>query len=144
MATLNLYNSAFTKGLAGEADWINDTLKIMLVDSSYTPDLINHTYKSSVTGEITGTGYTTGGASLTNKTLAYDGVSKIVADADDVVWLNSTITARYAIIYDDTPATDAQKPLLVLIDFGSDISSSNGSFTISFAAEGIFSLTLNA
>lgn len=61
----------------------------------------------------------------------------IMFDAADPSWANATITARYAVIYDDTPATDAAKPLLWLIDFESNVSSTNGTYQITFDANGI-------
>lgn len=61
-------------------------------------------------------------------------------DAADVTWANSTITARYGVIANFTPGTDATRPLLALIDFGADQSSSNGNFTVQFSALGIFRL----
>ena len=62
-------------------------------------------------------------------------------DADDVAWANSTITARYAVIYDATPAADADKKLLAYVDFGADKSSSSGTFQITWNASGIFTVT---
>lgn len=61
----------------------------------------------------------------------------IMFDAADPSWTSSTITARYGVIYDDTPATAATKPLLWLLDFESNISSTNGTFQITFDANGI-------
>ena len=136
---------AFGSGSAGNApniDYLSDTIKVLLCASSYTPDQDAHVFKASVTNEVTGTGYTAGGATLANKTLAYTaGTNVIKFDADDVVWSNSTITARYAVIYDDTPATDATKPLLAYVDFGADVVSSSGSFTITWDAAGLMTVT---
>lgn len=140
---------AYGSGSAGGApniDWLSDTIKVMLCTSSYTPDQDAHVFKSSITNEVAATGgYTAGGATLANKTLGYtSGTNVIKFDADDVVWAASTITARYAVIYDDTPATDVTKPLIGYIDFGADASTSNGAFTITWDAAGIFKITVSA
>lgn len=59
-----------------------------------------------------------------------------VCDADDAAWSNATISARYAVIYKDTgnPATSR---LLLLQDFGSIYSGTNGNFTVQWPAQGI-------
>ena len=117
----------------------SDTIKVMLCTNAYTPDQDAHIYKSAITNEVAGgNGYTTGGATLANKTLTYTGASNTIKfDADDTQWTSSTITARYAVIYDDTPAVDSAKPLLGYVDFGADVSSSNGTFQITWDANGI-------
>ena len=57
-----IYN-AYKKGLGdGAIDWLNDTIKVMLVTSAYTPDQDAHDFKDDITNEISGTGYTAGGA----------------------------------------------------------------------------------
>lgn len=139
--TAFMYGQAMMKALNKEIDWDTDTIKVMLCASTYVPNQDTHVYKDlSVTGEVTGTGYTAGGATLGTKTITYDAATnKIVLDAADVTWASSTITARYAVIYDDTPVSN--KPLLGYVDFGADQSSSNGNFTITWDANGIFTIT---
>jgi hypothetical protein len=123
-------------------DLLNNTIKVMLCTSSYTPDQDNHTTKANVTGEVSGTGYTAGGKALTNKTLTYTASTNTTTfDADDVTWTNSTITARYAVIYADIGSTDSDKPLIGYVDFGEDKSSSNGDFTIQWSTSGICTFT---
>ena len=51
-------------------------------------------------------------------------------DLADVSWTTSTITARFAIIYDSTPASDATRPLIGYQDFGADVISSAGTFSV--------------
>lgn len=126
-----------------EIDWDTDVIKVMLCTSSYVPDQDTHRYKSSVTGEVSGTGYTAGGATLTSVTVAYNASTNTVTiDSADTVWANSTIAnARYAVIYDSSPATDATRPLIAYADFGADFSSTAGPFTLSWDAAGIATLT---
>lgn len=137
---------AFGSGSAGgtpNIDWLSDTIKVSLHTSAMTPDQDTWVFKSSLTNEVaSGNGYTTGGATLASKTLDYTaGTNVIKFDAADTSWAASTITARYAVIYDDTPATDAAKPLLGYVDFGADVSSLAGAFTITWDAAGIFTIT---
>lgn len=138
-----MYGQFLAKALNKEVDFDTDTIKVMLVGSGYTPNQDTHAYKSDVTGEVSGTGYTAGGATLAGKAVTYDAANNvIVLDADDVSWANSTLTARYAVIYDDTPATAATKPLLGYVDFGTDQSSTNGTFAITWDATGVFRITV--
>jgi hypothetical protein len=135
------YGNAILKALNKEIDYDSDTIKVMLCTSSHTPDQDTHIYKDvSITNEVEGDGYTAGGATLASKTIAYtSGTNVIKLDAADVTWSDSTITARYAVIYDDTPVSN--KPLLAYVDFGEDVSSTNGSFTIMWNASGITTIT---
>lgn len=139
-----IYGSFMGKALNKEIDWDSDTIKVALVSSAYTPNQDTHDYYDDVSGsEVSGTGYTAGGAALASKTLTYDAANNVtVLDAADVTWANSTITARYAVVYDDSGATAGQKALLGYVDFGSDQSSTNGNFTITWDSTGIFRLTV--
>jgi hypothetical protein len=60
-------------------------------------------------------------------------------DAANVTWSASTITARGAVLYQNT-GTDSTSPLIGYFDFGSDQSSSSGDFTIAWNAEGLLNL----
>ena len=139
-----LYGNFLAKALNKEVDFDSDTIKVALVSSSYTPNQDTHDYWDDVvSNEVTGTGYTTGGATLASKTVTYDSASNvIVLDAADVTWSSSTITARYAVVYDDSGASNAAKALIGYVDFGSDQSSTNGNFTITWDSTGIVRITV--
>ena len=139
-----MYGQFLAKALNKEIDWDSDSIKVMLVGSGYTPNQDTHDYLDDVVAnEVTGTGYTAGGQALAGKTITYDGTNNVVVlDANDVTWATSTITARYAVIYDDTPATNATKPLIGYVDFVSDQSSNAGNFVITWDATGIIRLTV--
>jgi len=62
-------------------------------------------------------------------------------DAADTTWASSTITARYAVVYAST-GTASTSPLIGYVDFGSDQSSTNGNFTITWDATGIVRVTV--
>lgn len=137
------YGNAFLSAFNKEIDFNSDTIKVMLCTSSYTPNQDTHQYKSSVTNEVTGTGYAAGGATISSPTLSYSGASNtLTLDGGDVSWPSSTITARYAVIYDSSPATDATRPLLAYVDFGVDVSSSGGTFSITWDSAGIATVTV--
>jgi len=140
-ATAKWYGQAQIKAYSKEIDWLNDTIKVMLCTSSYVPNQDTHVYKDvSVDNEVVGDGYTAGGATLASKTLAYDAGTNITKfDAADTVWAASTITARYAVIYDDTPASS--KPLLGYVDFGEDEVSTSTDFTIQWSSDGVLKIT---
>ncbi len=124
----------------GGIDLDTDTIKVMLVTSSYTPDADTHDYKDDITNEVTGTGYTAGGATLSGKTVTQDNTNNLgVFDANDVTWSSSTITARGAVLYKDT-GTASTSPLICYFDFGSDKSSVSGDFTIQWNSGGILTL----
>ncbi|QHB38177.1 hypothetical protein SEA_VOLT_61 [Gordonia phage Volt] len=107
------------------------------------PDQDAWQFKSSVTGEVTGTGYTAGGATVASPTFSYNTSTNVwMFDGADVTWSSSTITANYAVFYDSTPATDATRPLICYWDFGGAQSSSSGNFTLSFSASGIVTATV--
>ena len=139
-----MYGNFLAKALNKEVDWDSDTIKVALLSSSYTPNQDTHDYFDDVVAnEVTGTGYTAGGVTLGSKTLTYDSANNVVIlDAADAVWASSTITARYAVIYDDSGATNAQKVLIGYVDFGSDQSSTNGNFTVTWDATGIVRITV--
>lgn len=135
-----IYNNFKKLIMNGGIDLDTDTIKVALVTSSYTPDQDAHDFFDDVTNEVSGTGYTAGGASLANKAVTADNTdNEGVFDADDVAWTTSTITARGAVIYKST-GTASTSALICYLDFGSDKISTAGTFTISWNAEGILNL----
>ena len=117
-----------------------DTIKVALVTSSYTPDVDAHDFFDDITNEVTGTGYTAGGATLSGVTVSQDNTdNEGMLDATDTSWATSTITARGAVIYKSTGVASTS-PLIAYIDFGSNYSSTAGTFLITWAAEGIINL----
>jgi hypothetical protein len=137
----NVPIKAFNK----EIDWNDGNVKVMLLTSAATPDQDTWIYKSSVTNEHAATGgYTTRGQAWAagNATAVYTGASNLSTfDAPDTVWTGATITARYAVIYYDT-GVDATSPIIGIINFGADVSSTAANFTIQWNAGGIFTFTV--
>ena len=104
-----------------------DTFKIALYTSSATLSAATTAY--STTNEVSGTNYTAGGNTLTRVDPSSSGTTGFT-DFADTSWTSATITARGALIYNDS---DSDKAVAVL-DFGADKSSSGGDFTIQFPA----------
>jgi len=102
------------------------TFKIALYTSAATLDATTTAYTAS--NEASGTGYTATGNTLTNVTPTTSGTTALT-DFADTTWSTATITARGALIYNDTAAGD---PAVVVLDFGSDKTSTAGDFTIQF------------
>ena len=118
-------------------DWTVDTIKVSLHTSTLTPSADTHLYFDDLTNEVSGTGYSAGGATLASKTLTQDDTNdRGVCDAADVTWSASTITARYAAVYKST-GTASTSPVIGIIDFGADKSSSATDFVIQYHASGI-------
>jgi len=134
-------NVVFLEGLKaltnGGIDLDTNTIKVALVTSSYTPDEDSHNAFDDVTNEVSGTGYTAGGATLSNVSLTVDTTNDLLKfDADDVSWADSTITARGAVIYKDT-GTGSTSLLICYKDFSTDQESSGADFNLAWHANGI-------
>lgn len=138
-ATITLYNS-FKGDLGnGNIDWNSDTIYLLLTTSSYTPDIDTHTKRSDVTNEVSGTGYSTGGAQIANCSVTVDTTNDLAKyDGDDVSWASSTITARYGVIYKYRGGASSADELVGFVDFSADVTSTGGTFTVSWNASGIF------
>lgn len=135
-----IYNGFKGSLLNNAIDLLVDTIKVALVTSAYTPNQDTHEDFADVTNEVSGTGYTAGGATLASKAVTVDTTdNEGVFDAADVTWSSSTITARGAVLYYST-GTASTSLLICYLDFGSDQSSSAGDFTIAWNAEGILNL----
>lgn len=120
------------------------TLKCLLCTSTYTPAQDTHDYHDDITNEVAAAGnYSTGGVILTTTTVT-SAARVTTVDAANASWANSTITARYAVIYDYTGGTSGTNALVCYIDFGENKISENGTFEIQFNASGIFTVTVAA
>lgn len=139
MAIVPKFYGPFFKSLCSkEIDFDSDVFRLMLCTSAYVPNLGTHRYKSSVTNEIIGAGYTSGGTTIDSVTVSYDPFAKILRiDGADAVWSSSSFSARYAVLYDATPASDSTQPLICYYDFVADQSPSSGTFTVKWGGDGI-------
>jgi len=104
------------------------TLAMYTNSASFTAATTDYT----TSNEVSGTGYSAGGGTLTNVTPTTSGTTAFT-DFADLTFSTATVTARGALIYNTTSGggtgtTDA----VVVLDFGSDKTSTAGDFTIVF------------
>lgn len=113
-----------------------DTFKCCLLTSSYTPSKA-HDYRDDAIGaaaiyEVVGTGYTAGGNAATPTVDATDTAGHTQTISWSITsWTSSTITARYGAIYKVRGGAASADELVAILDFGSNQSSSSGTFAIS-------------
>ena len=136
-----IYNSFKRDQMNGTIDLDTDTIKLMLVTSSYTPNQDTHSKRSDVTNEVVGVGYTSGGVTLANKTVTQNNTNNTgVFDADDITIPTATITARAGVLYKSRGGAASADELIGYLDFGANISSTAADFLITFNANGILTL----
>ncbi len=103
-----------------------DTFKIALYTSSASLDSTTTAY--SVTNEVSGTGYTAGGNTLSVSQVPTSTSTTAWLDFADTTWTSATITANGALIYNSSQSNKA----VAVLAFGGDKTSTNGDFTIVF------------
>jgi hypothetical protein len=102
------------------------TFKLAMYDNSASFTAATTAY--TVTNEVSGAGYSAGGGTLTRIDPTTSGTTAFT-DFADLTFSTATVTARGALIYNDSAAGD---PSVVVLDFGSDKTSTAGDFTIVF------------
>lgn len=103
-----------------------DTFKIALYTSAATLSAATTDY--SATNEVSGTGYTAGGNTLTISQAPTSTSTTAWLDFADSTWSAATITANGALIYNSTQGNRA----VAVLAFGGDKTSTAGDFTIIF------------
>lgn len=103
-----------------------DTFKIALYTSSASLDATTTAY--SVTNEVSGTGYSAGGNTLSVSQVPTSTSTTAWLDFADTTWTSATITANGALIYNSSQSDKA----VAVLAFGGDKTSTNGDFTIVF------------
>ena len=131
----NRFKTNLLKGLFDVNASGSHIIKVALLADTYTfnPD---HNYFTTVSlHEVSGTNYTAGGTTLTNFSVTQDNSEDWGRfDADDATWSTSTITARYAVAYDNTLTT---KDLIFCIDFQQNKVTVGGTFSIVWNSVGL-------
>lgn len=115
--------------LDGEMDFSSNTgqsYKIALYTSSASLDAATAAYTTS--NEVSGTGYTAGGNTLSISTAPTTSGTTAYLSFDTTTWSTATITARGALIYQVGGST----PSVAVLDFGGDKTSTAGDFQITF------------
>lgn len=123
-------------------DFDAENHKCAMFTDSITPNFSTDTAYGSApynANEVSGTGYTAGGAAVTGTTLTESPTGSLMWDANDVSWASSTIpNCRCCLIYADAVADQA----ILLVNFGGDYASNAGTFLIQWAATGMFAWDL--
>jgi hypothetical protein len=130
MASL-IYNSAIDEMARGDIDFDTNTFKAMLVTSTYSPNKDTHDFRDDVTNEVTGTGYTAGGVTSTVTVTKDTANDRVTIQFGAVSWATSTITARGCVYYKSRGGASSADEIVAFVDFGSDVSSSAGTFSVS-------------
>ena len=116
--------------LTGSHNFTNgsgDAFKLALYTNSASFNAATTAY--TATNEVGNSGsYSAGGGALTNVTPTTSGTTGFT-DFADLTFTSATITARGALIYNDTASGD---PTVVVLDFGADKTSTSGDFQIVF------------
>ena len=117
--------------LQGLHDLDGHTLKLALIKSgeSGTFGAASTNFSELSSDEASGTGYSSGGATLGSVSIALDGTTATV-DFADVSFSNSTISASGAMIYN----TSASNRAIAVISFGGTVASTAGTFTVTMPA----------
>jgi len=126
----------FTSGSGGGTTTTTGSgnpFKIALYTSSASLGAGTTAYTTS--NEVSGTGYTAAGNTLTNVTPTTSSTTALT-DFADTTWSSSTITARGALIYNSSTAAGSANRAVVVLDFGADKTSTSGDFTVQFPAAG--------
>jgi hypothetical protein len=130
MASL-IYNSAIDEMARGDIDFDTNTFKAMLVTSSYTPNKDTHEFRDDVTNEAPATGNYVAGGETSTVTVTKDTANDLVTiQFGAVSWSSSTITARGCVYYKSRGGASSADELVAYADFGSDVSSSGGTFSV--------------
>ena len=102
------------------------TFQIALYTSSASLGAATTAYTTS--NEVSGTGYTAKGNTLTRVDPTTSSTTALT-DFSDTSWSTATITARGAMIFNDSASGD---PAVEILDFGGDKTSTAGTFSIAF------------
>jgi len=103
-----------------------NTFKLAMYTNSASFDASTTAY--TATNEVSGTGYSAGGGTLTRIDPSSSGTTAFTSFSD-LTFSTATVTARGALIYNDTASGD---PTVIVLDFGADKTSTAGDFTIQF------------
>lgn len=134
MAITTAMCSSFKQELLGGVhDLDTHTLKVALIKTgmsgTYGAATTNYSNVTGNSDEATGTNYSAGGQNLDSAAISLSGTTALVDFADEV-FTNLTVTARGCIIYNSSASNKA----IAVFDFGGDVTSTSGDFTIVFPA----------
>lgn len=126
-------------------DMDNDSLKVALIDDTYTPNADDDTFETGsdpFDSEIAnGNGYTTGGVVVAGSSTDSDANDNAVIDIANPEWTAADGDIgpfRYAVLWDDTATND---PIIYIFDLGAAVTISDGdTWSINIDANGLFTM----
>jgi hypothetical protein len=128
-AITNSFKEDLLEGTQTFAAGGGDTFKLALYTSAATIGADTTSYAVGIGGQVGDTGqYAAGGGALVTALVSVNGATAFV-DFNDLSFTGVTLTARGALIYNDTEAGD---PSVCVLDFGGDKTATAGTFTIQF------------
>jgi hypothetical protein len=119
-----VYDSFLADVFSGAAN-TSHSYKAMLTTSSYTEDRGAHSKRSSVTNEVSGTGYTAGGVAVTLSASLNTTTHKLTLTIGSATWSSSTITARKLVVFRARGGASSADELVCCVDNGTDLVSSS-------------------
>ncbi|MCR9254704.1 MAG: hypothetical protein NXI16_01240 [Alphaproteobacteria bacterium] len=139
-----VYGLAKQALLTGDIDINSGTFVGVLLTSSYTPDAVAHSLWSDVSAnEVSGTGYTAGGAALT-MAISHASGTVTVDETTNPSWPASTLTAKYFVIVQRAGGSlVAGDRLLAFVDLdtgGGSITTTSQTLQVTMNASGVFTL----
>lgn len=125
---------------------LSDTIKVILLGTGYTPNKDHQFVADLGANELSGTGYVAGFGGSGRKTLASKTVTKddtndvAFFDAADVTWagINAGTAGFVAVVKEVN--SDADSPVLAIVDVSPDVATNGGDYTVTWAADGIFKI----
>jgi hypothetical protein len=129
MASL-IFNRGLELWARGSIDFDTDTVRVLLTTSGYTEDKDAHDFRLDVTNEVVGAGYTAGGNTVTVTVTLDTANDRVDISLGGTTWPTSTITARKAVYYKSRGGAASADELVAVNDFGSDVVSTGGTFTL--------------
>lgn len=143
MTIAKVYGPALGSLVAGDIDFAGATVKCALTNATYSPNQDTHEFFDDVTNEVSGSGYTAGGVTLTGKTATYNtSTNTLTLDSSDPTWAALSVPEiRYAVFYVSTGVASTS-PLISYMDFESNTAPGGASVTIVLPATGIVTFTV--
>lgn len=143
-ATGKWYGLGMSAVMNAAVDWDSDTIKAGLATVSWTPNQDTDDFRNDVTAELSASGYTAGGVTLSSLTRTYDAATnEIRLDAADLLWTGLSGTFRYIYIYKSRGGASSADELIGYVDLGADTSPGGGNFAVQWDTTGVLKVTVS-
>ena len=123
-----VYTSCVNELALGEIDFSGGDFAVLLADLGYEPSRL-HSRRADV-DEVTGQGYSSGGKPVDVRITTDREAGITSVELGGAAWPTSTIRSRCAVYYHLGAGDAANEELIAVIDFGGEVESSNGMFSL--------------